>query len=101
MPVTRDQIRAYYDQNTRLCLAFNRCRKAENIHRSLWTNDTKTLEEALNQVNDYILKEIETVAPGFVAIALLFVDNVLPIRHAILPAMLGSLGLQKCLFMNV
>jgi len=24
MPVTRDQIRAYYDQNTRLFLAFNR-----------------------------------------------------------------------------
>jgi cyclopropane fatty-acyl-phospholipid synthase-like methyltransferase len=69
MPVTRDQIRTYYDQNTRLFLAFNRSRKAENIHRSLWTKNTKTLEEALNQVNEYLLREIETVAPIHARIA--------------------------------
>ncbi len=69
MPITRDQIRAYYDQNTRLFLAFNRSGKAENIHRSLWTKNAKTLEEALNQVNEYILNEIETAAPTHARIA--------------------------------
>ena len=63
MPTHHDSIRAYYDQNTRLFLAFNRSRKAENIHRSLWTSNTTTLEEALNVVNEYILEEIESVAP--------------------------------------
>jgi cyclopropane fatty-acyl-phospholipid synthase-like methyltransferase len=62
MPITRNAIRDYYDQNTRLFLAFNRSRKADNIHRSVWTNDAKTLEEALNVTNERILAEIEAVA---------------------------------------
>lgn len=61
MPITRASIRNYYDQNTRLFLAFNRSRKAEDIHRSLWTDGTKTLEEALNVSNDLIRAEIESV----------------------------------------
>jgi SAM-dependent methyltransferase len=63
MPSQRDTIRTYYEQNTRLFLAFGRSQKAENIHRSLWTNGAKTLDEALNVVNEYILREIESVAP--------------------------------------
>jgi cyclopropane fatty-acyl-phospholipid synthase-like methyltransferase len=63
MPSQRDTIRTYYEQNTRLFLAFGRSQKAENIHRSLWTGGTKTLDEALNVVNEYILREIESVAP--------------------------------------
>lgn len=62
MPITRASIRNYYDQNTRLFLAFNRSRKAEDIHRSLWVDGVKTLEEALNVSNDLIRSEIETVA---------------------------------------
>lgn len=62
MPITRASIRNYYDQNTRLFLAFNRSRKAEDIHRSLWVDGVKTLEEALNVSNDLIRAEIETVA---------------------------------------
>jgi len=69
MRITRDQIRAYYDQNTRLFLAFHRSGKAENIHRSLWTTNTKTLEEALNRINEYVLNEIEAVAPMHARIA--------------------------------
>ena len=69
MRITRDQIRAYYDQNTRLFLAFRRSGKAENIHRSLWTTNTKTLEEALNRINEYVLNEIEAVAPMHARIA--------------------------------
>jgi cyclopropane fatty-acyl-phospholipid synthase-like methyltransferase len=69
MPTPRDTIRTYYDQNTRLFLTFNRSRKAENIHRSLWTDDAKTLEEALNVANEYILREIESVAPTRARIA--------------------------------
>jgi cyclopropane fatty-acyl-phospholipid synthase-like methyltransferase len=63
MPSHHDTIRTYYEQNTRLFLAFGRSHIAENIHRSLWTNGTKTLDEALNVSNEYILREIESVAP--------------------------------------
>lgn len=39
--------------------------------------------------------------PGPAASALLFIGNVLPIRHAIVPSMLGSMALQQCLHMKV
>jgi cyclopropane fatty-acyl-phospholipid synthase-like methyltransferase len=63
MPTHRDTVRTYYDQNTSFFLAFNRSGKADNIHRALWTKETKTLEEALNVINECILREIESVAP--------------------------------------
>jgi cyclopropane fatty-acyl-phospholipid synthase-like methyltransferase len=63
MPITRNDIRNYYDQNTKLFLAFNRSRKADNIHRSLWMNGVRNLEEALNVSNELIRAEIESVAP--------------------------------------
>src|SRR5215204_5848199 len=69
MPITRDTIRDYYDQNTRLFLAFNRSRKADNIHRSLWTSETKTLEEALNFTNERIYAGIEALTPTQARIA--------------------------------
>ena len=69
MPTQRDAVRTYYDQNTAFFRAFNRSRQANNIHRSLWTNGTRTLEEALNVINEYILREIEAVAPTQVRVA--------------------------------
>jgi cyclopropane fatty-acyl-phospholipid synthase-like methyltransferase len=69
MPTHRDTVRTYYDQNTAFFLAFNRSRKADNIHRALWTNEDQTLEEALNVINEYILREIESVAPTQARIA--------------------------------
>ena len=65
MPITRDSVKTYYDQNTRLFLAFgkNNKRKAQNIHRSLWVEGVQTLEDALNVSNANILKEIEAIAP--------------------------------------
>jgi cyclopropane fatty-acyl-phospholipid synthase-like methyltransferase len=69
MSITRDHVRTFYDQNTQLFLAFHRSRKAENLHRSLWTNDVKTLEEALSVANDRILQEIEFLAPSQARIA--------------------------------
>ena len=64
MTITRDSVRTYYDQNTRLFLAFGKRneKKAQNIHRSLWVNDVQTLEDALNVTNANILKEIESAA---------------------------------------
>lgn len=64
MPITRDAIRKYYDENTNLFLKFRRQKKgqAENIHRSLWTKNARTLDEALNVSNVLILREIESVA---------------------------------------
>jgi cyclopropane fatty-acyl-phospholipid synthase-like methyltransferase len=69
MPTHREIIRTYYDQNTSFFLAFRRTSKAENIHRSLWTEGTSTLEEALNVINEYILREIVSVAPTGVRLA--------------------------------
>ena len=64
MPITRDSVRTYYDQNTNLFLKFRRrnAKKAENIHRSLWTDGAQTLDQAINVSNARILKEIESVA---------------------------------------
>jgi len=39
--------------------------------------------------------------PDFLARIIRFVGNHLPIRHAILPSMLGSLALQQCLHWRV
>lgn len=69
MPTTTDDIRTYYDQNTRLFLVFNRSGKADNIHRSLWTEGVTTLDDALNVTNEYIRAEIEAVVPSGARIA--------------------------------
>ncbi|MBL8100687.1 MAG: class I SAM-dependent methyltransferase [Anaerolineales bacterium] len=39
--------------------------------------------------------------PDAIASTLLFLGNHLPIKHAILPSMLGSMALQQCLFMKI
>jgi len=69
MTITREDVRAYYDQNTRLFLAFNRSGTADNIHRSLWNDEVKTLEQALNATNQKILQEIQVTAPTHAKIA--------------------------------
>ena len=69
MPITRNDIRNYYDENTRLFLAFNNSKQAQNIHRSLWTDGAQTLEEALNVTNERMRVEIESIAPTGARIA--------------------------------
>ena len=69
MPITRNDIRNYYDENTRLFLVFNNSKQAQNIHRSLWTDGAKTLEDALNVTNERIRLEIESVAQSGAHIA--------------------------------
>ena len=69
VPITRNDIRNYYDENTRLFLAFNNSKQAQNIHRSLWTDGVQTLEEALNVTNERIRLEIESVTPNGARIA--------------------------------
>jgi SAM-dependent methyltransferase len=39
--------------------------------------------------------------PNFLASTILFFGNLLPIKHAILPSMLGSMALQQCLHMKI
>ena len=63
MPITTNSVRTYYDQNTNLFLKFSGSKKAQNIHRSLWTDGAQTLAESLNVSNARILKEIESIAP--------------------------------------
>ncbi len=69
MPTFRNMVRDYYDQNTRLFLAFNNSKNPQNIHRSLWTDGAQTLEESLNVTNERIRLEIESVAPTGARIA--------------------------------
>lgn len=69
MPITRDSVRNYYDQNTQLFTAFGSSNRTQNIHRGLWTDGAKTFEEALNTTNEWIRAEIESVAPTDARIA--------------------------------
>ena len=69
MPITTDSVRTYYDENTNLFLKFSGHKQAQNIHRSLWNDNIKTLDEALNFSNSLILKEIESIQPGSARIA--------------------------------
>jgi len=69
MSITRNDIRDYYDENTRLFLVFNNSKQAKNIHRSVWTDGAQTLEEALNVTNEQIRTEIESVVPSSARIA--------------------------------
>lgn len=39
--------------------------------------------------------------PDFLASTILLFGNLLPIKHAILPSMLGSMALQQCLYMKI
>ena len=69
MPITTDSVRTYYDENTNLFLKFSGSKKAQNIHRTLWMQNTKTIEDALNTSNALIKAEIESVAPTNARIA--------------------------------
>ncbi|GAB4466900.1 MAG: hypothetical protein Kow0070_30040 [Anaerolineales bacterium] len=69
MPSSRDAIRAYYDKNTSLFLAFSRADQAENIHRALWMDGARSHPEAMNASNDLLRAEIETAAPLHARIA--------------------------------
>lgn len=69
MPITTESVRTYYDENTRLFLKFSGHNKAQNIHRSLWMPETKSLVDALNTSNALIKSEIESVAPTQARIA--------------------------------
>lgn len=69
MPITRDSVRRYYEQNTRLFTSFGGSRQISNIHRGLWTDGAKTFEEALNITNEWIRTEIERTAPAQARIA--------------------------------
>lgn len=69
MPITTDSVRTYYDENTNLFLKFSGTKKAQNIHRSLWVDGIKTMEEALNFSNSLILREIEFIRPSNARVA--------------------------------
>ena len=56
--MTLSSIRRYYDENTRLFLAFGSGRKVTSIHRAVWTDGARTLDEALNVTHQRILAEI-------------------------------------------
>jgi SAM-dependent methyltransferase len=51
-------IRRYYDQNTRLFLAFGSGRDVSSIHRAVWADGARTLDEALNVTHQRILAEV-------------------------------------------
>ena len=51
-------IRRYYDQNTRLFLAFGSGHKVTSIHRAVWADGARSLDEALNVTHQRILAQI-------------------------------------------
>lgn len=55
MPVTTQQIREYYERNTRLFLRFGSSDQVQTIHRALW-DGAANLEEALNSSNRMVLE---------------------------------------------
>ncbi|NWF63725.1 MAG: methyltransferase domain-containing protein, partial [Chloroflexi bacterium] len=71
----------------------------------------RTIEQVISFANNYglQLKKNEELTPhlrlrnlpDFLASALLFLGEKLPIKHAIVPSMLGSMALQQCLYMKV
>jgi SAM-dependent methyltransferase len=55
---TLSSIRRYYDQNTRLFLAFGSAKKMTSIHRAVWAEGARTLDDALNVTHQLILAEM-------------------------------------------
>ena len=62
---------------------------AKKYNLSLVTNDDLTPHLRLRNL------------PDLLARAILFIGNHLPIKHAILPSMLGSMALQQCLRLGI
>lgn len=59
MSHTLSSIRQYYDQNTRLFLALGSGQKVTSIHRAVWAEGARTLDEALNVTHQRILAEVQ------------------------------------------
>ena len=53
-----NNIRRYYDQNTSLFLAFGSGQKMTSIHRAIWADGARTLDDALNVAHQRILAEV-------------------------------------------
>lgn len=56
-PISRDDVRAYYDRNTRLFLRYGSSAEVQTIHRSLWPQGVTRIEQALAVSNDLVLEE--------------------------------------------
>lgn len=69
MPITRDNVRTYYDQNTNLFTAFGNSNAAQNIHRAVWADGAKTFQQALDVTNEWLRQEIVAAAPTHARIA--------------------------------
>jgi len=54
---TTQAIRRYYEQNTRLFLSFGSAAGTYAIHRAVWAEGVKTLDQALNHSSELILAE--------------------------------------------
>lgn len=61
MSATLTNVRAYYDKNTPLFLRFGSSPETQTIHRSLWPQGIRRLEDALAVSNNLILDEVRTL----------------------------------------
>lgn len=57
-----DEIRTYYDKNTRLFLRFGSERSVQSIHRALWFPGVKTLSDALDGSNRLVLERAQALS---------------------------------------
>lgn len=56
-PISRDDVRSYYDRNTRLFLRYGSSAEVQTIHRSLWPQGVTRIKQALAVSNDLVLDE--------------------------------------------
>jgi cyclopropane fatty-acyl-phospholipid synthase-like methyltransferase len=67
-------IRRYYEQNTRLFLAFGSSPRAHSIHRAVWADGIADLDEALDYTNRLILVEAQEIQRRLSPVRLRLVD---------------------------
>lgn len=61
MFITTEQIRRYYESNTRLFLRFGSSNQVQSIHRALWLDGANTLEQALHASNALVAEAAKQI----------------------------------------
>jgi len=67
-------IRRYYEQNTRLFLAFGSSPRTHSIHRAVWAEGVADLDEALDYTNRLILADAQEIQQRLSPLRLRLVD---------------------------
>lgn len=61
MAVTAQQVRKYYENNTKTFLALSKDGKTKNIHQALWAEGVNSREEAVSFSNELMLRQLDVL----------------------------------------